>query len=233
MRFTPISPVALGLAWALILTTAATSLPATRTELTVSEAPPPQELAETIRSALQPTVIRLAEEGKPLFEFWFRKEVPLAEKPPLDAFALEAVSEATVLGAVKVHTEQYDFKDEEIPAGLYVLRFGIQPEDGDHLGTSPTRAFVLLIPAKQDPRLDLHFDHEQLMKASSTVNAAKHPSGLNLQPVTQPGSGFPRLAAHNGGEHKVVYLRLPARVKGQKEPLALVFALVYEGIGDY
>ncbi len=232
MRLTSICLAALGLAWAFTFTTAAASSPAERTKLTVSKAPPPKELAEPIRFALQPRVIRLAEGGKPFFEFWLRKGIPLAKKPSPDAFALTAVREGTVLGALKVHREQYDFKDDEILPGLYVLRFGIQPEDGDHLGTSPTQAFALLIPAKRDRKLD-DLDHEQLMKASSTINAAEHPSNLNLQPVTEAKGDFPRLAAHNRGEHKVIYLRLPARIEGQKEPLALIFALVYEGIGDY
>ncbi len=233
MRFAPICLVAFGLAGAFTFTTAAASSPAEGTKLTVAKAPPPKELAKPIRSALQPTVIRLAEGGKPFFEFWFRKEIPLAKKPSPDAFALTAVKEGTVLGALKVNREQYDFRDDEILPGLYVLRLGIQPEDGDHLGTSPTRAFALLVHAKKDRKLDARFDHEQLMKASSTINAAKHPSGLNLQPATEAKGDFPRLAAHHRGEHKVVYLRLPARIKGRKETLALIFALVYEGIGNY
>ncbi len=201
-------------------------------ELSVAEAAAPKELADEIGAVLQARVIRLGPKDKPRMEFWFRKEIPLAEKPAADAFAVTSVKEGTLLGAVRVLKERRDFKDEEIPPGVYVLRLGLQPEDGNHQGTAPTRTFVLLTPAVKDRRLESLAKHDDLVKVSQTINAAKHPSNLNLQPVTEPGGSFPRLAVHNDGKHKVVYLRLPAKVPGQDAPTDLTFALVYEGKGE-
>ncbi len=223
--------VTLTMAWVWISTNVSAGRADEPVKLTVAEAAPPDELAGAIRSVLQPTVIRLAEKGKPFFELWLRKELRLAQMPPTDAFALTAVKEGTVLGALKVHQQRRDFRDEEIPPGVYVLRLGLLPEDGDHLGTSPTRTFALLTPARKDRKLAA-LDYEELVEASSTVNAAEHPSNLNLQPAAKEGNGFPKLASHSDGEHKVVYLRLPARVEGQKKPVAITFAMVYEGIGE-
>ncbi len=112
---------------------------------------------------------------------------------------------------------------------LYVVRLGVQPEDGNHLGVAPTRTFALLISAKQDTKLE-PIPHKELMKIAATVNAAKHPSNLNLQPVEKADGEFPRLAEHNDGQHKVVLLKLPARV-GESQT-TLTFALVYEGTGQ-
>jgi len=232
MRLTPISLLVLGQVWFSISTAPVAGRADEPAKLTVAKKAPPAELAEEIRSVLQPTVVRLAEGNEPFFEFWFRKEIPLPKKPAADSFAMTAVKEGTVLGAIKVYEERYDFKDEEIPPGVYVLRFGLKPVDGDHLGTSPTDTFALLVPAKDDRKLKAFSDHDDLVEVSSTINAAEHPSNLNLQPVTEAGGDFPRLTSHHDGDHKVVCLRLPAKIEGGSGQLMLTFALVYEGMGE-
>lgn len=219
-------------AWALVSPGVPAGQASEFVKLTVTKADPPEELAESIRDALEPTVLQLSEDGKTFFEFWLRKAIPLAEVPAAESFALEAVEEGTVLGVLRVHEEWYDFKDEEIPPGVYVMRFGRQPEDGDHLGTASSNAFVLLTPAKDDRELDAFSDHDELSDASATLNAAEHPANLNLQPVREEGKQFPRLATHDRDEHELLYFRLPGIVKGQKKPVMLRVGLVYEGMGE-
>ena len=206
--------------------------PAGPATLTIASAAPPPEVAEPVGALLEPTVIRLADKDQPFFEFWFRKEIPLAEKPSDDASALAAVKEGTLLGVVKVGRQRYDFKDEEIPLGVYLLRLGLQPEDGNHQGTAPTRTFAMLLPADKDREANFLPEHEQLVKVSSTINAAEHPSILNLQPIEETKNNFPRLAEQGDGQFKVLCLRLPAKVEGRNEPVMLTFALVYEGKGN-
>jgi hypothetical protein len=202
-------------------------------KLQVAEAAPPAELAEGLQAVLGKSAVRLLAGDKPVLEFWFRKEVPLPEAPSPDAFVMMAVKEGTLLGAARVSVERRDFKDEEIPPGVYVLRLGLQPEDGDHQGTAPTRTFALLTAAAKDRQLESLYQHDALVKISSTINAAKHPSNLNLQPIEQTDGEFPRLVAHNDGQHLTVYLRLPAKVQGQDGPHDLPFALVYQGKGQF
>jgi hypothetical protein len=199
-------------------------------KLAVTTAKPPAEIAEPIRAELDEKVLRIATEDKATFEFWFRKELPLAEKPAGGTLGLTTMKEGAILGVARVAGEHYDFRNEEIKPGLYTVRLGIQPEDGNHLGVAPTRTFALLIPAKQDKKLD-PIEHDALMKAAAAINAAKHPSNLNLQPVEKTDGEFPRLEERNGGEHKVVLLKLPAVVSSSKERTTLTFALVYDGLG--
>ena len=59
-----------------------------------------------------------------------------------------------MLGAVSVGNGLRDYKDNEIAAGVYTMRFGLQPQDGDHLGSAEYPYFVVLIPAKNDTQLD-------------------------------------------------------------------------------
>jgi hypothetical protein len=200
-------------------------------KLSVEKSKPPAELAEPIRSVLDDKAVRLASGEKPFFEFWFRKELPLAEKPAGGTIGLTTVKEGTVLGAVRVTGQRFDFRNEEIPPGVYVVRYGVQPEDGNHLGVAPTRTFALLIPAKIDKTLE-PVPHEALMKEAAKINAAMHPTNLNLQPVDKAEGAFPRLEERNGGDHKVVLLKLPSLVAASKEKTPLVFALVYGGTGQ-
>jgi hypothetical protein len=200
-------------------------------KLSMAEEKPPQEVAEAIRAVLDNKVLRLAEGDKPFFEFWFRKELPLADKPAGGTLGLTTMQEGTVLGVVRVSEERYDFRNEEIRKGVYVMRLGIQPEDGNHLGVAPTRTFALLIPAKQDTTLE-PVPHKELMKAAAKINAAKHPSNLNLQPVETVEGDLPQLAERNDGQHKVVLIRLLGRVGKGSETTTLTFALVYDGTGQ-
>jgi hypothetical protein len=199
-------------------------------KLTVAEADPPKEIAEPIRAALDAKVLRLFAGDEPFFEFWFRKDLPLAKEPENGTLDLTTIEEGAILGALKVDAQRNDFRNEEIPPGVYVVRYGIQPEDGNHLGVAPTRTFALLIPAKQDAKLD-PIAHKDLMKAAQTVNAAKHPSNLNLQPVQDLSGDFPRVAELDDGQHKAIVLQLPAHVGNSGEKTTLTFALVYEGTG--
>jgi hypothetical protein len=199
--------------------------------LTVAAAEPPEEVAEPIRKVLNKEAVSLANGESTFFQFWFRQELPLAQAPAGGTLALDTLQEGTVLGVLKVTAERYDFRDEEIPIGVYILRFGIQPEDGNHLGVAPTRTFALLIPAKDDTQLE-PVAHDELMEAAAVINAAGHPSSLNLQPVEQANGEFPRLEELNDGQHKVLLLQFPARVDASGDATKLNVALVYEGTGQ-
>jgi hypothetical protein len=201
-------------------------------KLKLVDAEPPQEIAEPIRAMLDHKSLQLSEGDKPFYEFWFRKELPLAKQPENGSLSLETIKEGTVLGAVKVNGERRDFRDEELPPGIYVMRYGIQPEDGNHQGVAPTRTFALLIDAKTEKKLD-PVPHDELVKIAATINAAKHPSNFNLQPYENAEGELPRLDERSDGEHKVILLNRLARVADAREATTVAFALVYEGIGKF
>jgi hypothetical protein len=214
-----------------VLSLSSTGLADEPATLSVATAKPPEEVAEPIRATLDDKVLRLSTGDKPFFEFWFRKPLPLAKKPAGGTLGLDTIAEGTVLGVLRVYAERRDFRDEELPKGVYIVRLGIQPEDGNHQGVAPTRTFALLIPARQDTKLE-PVPHKELVKVAATINAAKHPSNLNLQTVEEASGEFPRLEERSDGKHKVVLLKLPARIGDSGEETTLTFALVYEGTGQ-
>jgi len=102
------------------------------------EKEPPKDIDASIRAKLQSQAVQLLDGEKPAYEFWLCSEIPLQSKPASTAKALDAVKETTLLGAVSVATAKRDYRDDELPAGVYTMRFVLQPQDGDHLGPQNT-----------------------------------------------------------------------------------------------
>jgi hypothetical protein len=189
---------------------------------------PPKEIGESIRKTLQPKVVQLLEGDKAVWEFWFRSEVPLKSKPESPAKALQALGEITPLGALVLAEPRRDYKDNEIPAGTYTIRFGLQPQDGDHLGTSEFAYFAVLIPAKSDQELAGIKTYKAMVKASGKSTATGHPAILSLRPPSAESPDAPTLTTP-APEHKAIRIKLAAKAPDSDQAIAIVFELVYQG----
>jgi hypothetical protein len=197
--------------------------------LKVVDKEPPKEIDASIRAKLQSKAVQLLEGDKPVFEFWFSAEIPLQSKPVSVAKALEAVRQTTLLGAVSVAISQRDYRDDDLSAGLYTMRFVLQPQDGNHLGTSEFPYFAALTPAKIDTKLDGIADYKTLVKASSKETTTDHPVILSLRPASSDAGENPVLN-EPAPVHKSVRVKVPARA-GDSEKTSIVFELVYRGNG--
>ena len=197
--------------------------------LKVIDKEPPKAIDESIRSKLQPRCAQLLDGEKPAFEFWFNAELPLQSKPTSLAKALDAVSQTTLLGAVSVVGAHRDYKDNELAEGIYTMRLGLQPQDGDHLGTADFLYFAVLVPAKIDVKLDGLTTYKALTKASSKGTASNHPVILSLRPATSEEGVMPKLL-DPALDLKAVRVKIPAKVSGEGEKTKLVFDLIYSGM---
>ena len=186
---------------------------------------PPKELSDAIRQLLQPKPVQVLDGGRPAFEFWFVKEVHLKSKPATLAKALDSLEQATLLGAVSVSADTRDYRDDELPAGIYTVRFALQPQDGDHSGSSDYVYFAVLVPAMLDPKPDALTTYRAVVKASAKGASTGHPHVMSLRPATSEGDE-PQIK-EPAPEHKSVLLKLPAKVGDEKTSLA--FELVCEG----
>jgi hypothetical protein len=178
--------------------------------LKTTEAPPPKEIDAAIQKLLQPKVIQLTEGDKAAFQFWLVKDFPGAK-------ALDAIKPATLLGVVSVPKSQRDYRDDEIATGTYTMRFALQPQDGNHLGSSEFAYFAVLTPAKLDTKPDGITDYKALVKASSKETSTDHPVILSLRPT----KGESQELVEPAPEHKSVRVKVGA----------LPFEIVYEGKG--
>jgi hypothetical protein len=199
-------------------------------ELTVkiADKAPPAEIGEPIRKTLQPKAVELLDGDKPAFEFWFRSDLPLKSKPAAAGKALDSVLETVLVGAVSVSGGQRDYKDNEIAPGAYTMRFGLQPQDGDHLGTAEFPYFAVLIPAAADTQPDGIKSFKEMARASGKNTASNHPIVLSLRPVSTDG-GDPPTLQEPAAEHKSVRVKVPARAGEEKT--SVVFELVCKGHG--
>ncbi|MBI4559055.1 MAG: hypothetical protein HY706_15840 [Candidatus Hydrogenedentes bacterium] len=207
----------------LLLRMAASAAPLT---VEKGEKAPPAEVSDSVRAILTKEVVCLKTGEGPAFEFWFRDAIPVAAGKS----GPDAIKEGTMLGVVQVHQPRRDFKDNEITKGVYTLRIGLQPQDGNHMGTSPFATFALLIPANLDKDANAVMDHDQLAKLSMEGTPEKHPRNLNLQPVESPEGEFPRLGDGAEGA-KNLLLKLPAKAEGSNENTTIALGVVYEGTG--
>jgi hypothetical protein len=197
--------------------------------LKTADKPAPKEISDSIRAALQPKAIQLVQGDKPALEIWFRQEVPLKSKPSSANEALGSVIETALMGAIAVSDASLrDYKDNEIPKGIYTARFGLQPKDGDHLGTAEFDSFLVLTAAENDKELNGLNTFKALVKASGKSTTSGHPLVVSLRPASANGTA-PGLT-EPAEEHKALRLKLPAKTSaGEKTDLP--FELVYRGHG--
>jgi len=196
--------------------------------LKVTDKEPPKELAAAIREKMQSKVIQLLDGSNPVFEFWFVSELPLQSKPESIAKGLDAIKQTTLLGAVSLPKSQRDYRDDEIAAGVYTMRFGLQPSDGNHLGTAEFPYFAVLIPAKLDSSPVAITDYKKMVKTSSKETSSDHPIILSLRPASSDQGELPKLNAP-APDHKSVRVKVPANANSEKN--TIVFEVVYQGMG--
>jgi len=193
-----------------------------------SEAPP-EEVAAFVIESLGESGVRITEKGAPVFDFWFVKDIPLSESPGENEAAWEKVKETTVVGAVKVHAPQRDYREDEIYEGVYTLRYGLRPVDGDHQGTSDYRYFFLLIPAAMDTSPTGIRNPNAMVELSSEDTATLHPVVLSLRPVEGAAEDdLPRMTTPIA-DHTAARILLQGQAEDSSYPI--VFDLVFQGKG--
>ncbi len=196
--------------------------------LKVLDREPPKSIDDSIRTNLQLKAVQLLDGGQLAFEFWFNADIPLQTKPASLAKALDQVGQTTLLGAVSVARASRDYKDNELATGIYTMRMGFQPQDGDHLGTSDFGYFAVLIPARNDAKLEGITTYKALVKASGKESASGHPVILSLRPASANEGELPTRVVP-APDHQAIRVKIPAHVAGKEEKISLVFDLVYQG----
>ncbi|MDR3637764.1 MAG: hypothetical protein P4L84_28415 [Isosphaeraceae bacterium] len=195
--------------------------------------PPPDALAPAIRDELQSQGYRLLDgQGNVYAEIWLRKVIPASGKPegPKGTILFPVLSEGEVLGALRFPAEGHDYRDQSIPKGVYTLRYGLQPVNGDHLGVSPYRDYALLLPAGKDKELK-DLPRKALEERSAEAAGTTHPAILML--FTAPESSVKGEVAPIHDDAKNTWgvpLPLKLGVKGEPQSPALPVQLVVIGV---
>jgi hypothetical protein len=160
------------------------------------------DFAAPIAAKISPGGVR-ATVGANTLTFWWVKDLPMKSSPP----SWSDVPEGTLIGAVKIEKDFRDTRGRVIKAGAYTLRYGIQPANGDHLGVSPYREFLLLSPAKQDADAAPP-GHDNLVELSKQTIGGSHPAVWSLDPPVATDAAL-SVRANTELELKALVMEVP------------------------
>jgi hypothetical protein len=198
----------------LVLLIAFAAVPALGNDVSVTKhtAAPPDEIAAPVKALLAPGGAT-AKVGENTLEFWWVSS--------LGAKGTDwgSVPEGTLVGAMKLSASFRDIRGRNLKAGTYLLRFGLQPQNGDHLGVSPHREFLLATPAAEDtsPEPLGHDPAVELAKKSINIS---HPAVISLDPPVS--SDAPLAVTQTGAGHTAVVFEVPTEAGSLKFGLVLV-----------
>ncbi len=223
--------VSLSLSWLVLALLPASAMAQESYKIEAQKEPPPSALSAAVRGELAAGGYRVVDgAGKTYAEVWLRKAVPASEAPggPKGAIQFPFLAEGVLIGALRFPAEGHDYRDQTIAKGVYTVRYGVQPVNGDHLGVSPYRDYALLLPAAKDATA-ADLAKKPLEERSAESAGTSHPAILML--LKAPVSGPPAPAMSHDEEKNtwgaVVPLKLD--VKGTDAPPPLNIQLIVVG----
>ena len=169
----------------IILVASVTTAFAAEPSLTSIEEAPPDEASAAVRESLGSQAFRILSGEKVLMELWLRSEIPVKEQSGSGDLGVSFgdLKPGTLIGMVHFPEEWADYKNNPISAGVYTLRYGIQPADGNHMGVSQYRDFVLLLPVASDAEVETSLGQAELVVQSYASTGKPHPGVMGLFPL--------------------------------------------------
>lgn len=188
-------------------------------------AAPPQEIAAPVRALLTDQAIRVSGPGGTYAELWFRGEIPAKASPGQTlGVAYPRLVEGALVGAIRFAGRVNDFRNRTIQPGVYTLRYGLHPVDGNHMGVAPHRDFLLISPAGEDGS-DQARPFDDLVAQSRKASGTTHPSIWSLMPPEARPAALPAMVEYADEGFWLLYTTITIRPEGAAPaeiPLVLV-----------
>ena len=144
----------------------------------------PAELGDSMKAALNPEVITVQLDGKPVAHVWLAKETQKAEAVNSElGVSFGAVAEGSLVGVVVFPEQWSDYKKNPIGVGTYTMRYAVMPADGNHMGVATFRDFLLLLPPSADSDPSKALGLAELLVGSGEATGVVHPGVLALYPI--------------------------------------------------
>lgn len=180
----------------------------------------PAELPAALAEQLNPEGVQITGPKRALCAIWLLKDVASQADFAASTAIKYPFTPGQLVGVLSVPRRAglTDFKGHEIEAGVYTLRYGQQPMDGNHIGTSDTSDFLLAVPVADDEDPAPIADIESLFQRSAGASGTTHPAVFSLLPAEPEAE--PGLA--NDAEHEFWILSLTATSGEHKVPLRLI-----------
>ncbi len=211
----------LALALWMVLTSASlgTSVAADYRLEPLAEAAPTADLSPAIAKTLSAKGTKIIKgKSRTLCDVWFCETWKAKANFKPTNTVLYPFEVGQLVGVVRFKSKGADFRGQEIPAGVYTVRYAQQPVDGNHVGTSNTLDFLLLLPAGDDKNVE-PMDAKALFKTSAKVAGTSHPAMLTLQSAS---SGEEATSLRHAEAEDFWILRTTGKTSAGELPLEVV-----------
>jgi hypothetical protein len=189
---------------------AAATLPAAEFKVEqVKEAPP--GLSAEVAAALSETAWRVSGAEGVVCDVWLVKEAALKPKFKPTLRVKYPFQSGTLVGAIRFpeNSKPSDFRGQELKPAIYTLRYGLQPDDGNHLGTSDIRDFLVGCPPADDTSTKRVEDLKKLFKLSAGAAGTTHPAIFLLLPPAEKPPATTSVRHDEEKNHVILQVSVP------------------------
>jgi hypothetical protein len=197
-------------------------------KVATASAPPGGDVPQAVASAVEAQGLKFEDsQAKVVAEVWLAKSVAAAPNPTSSPDVLYgSVAPGTFVGVLQFPAKGSDFRGQAIKAGYYTLRYEWIPEDGNHMGVSQYRDFLLLLPAAKDTNPSQVLSFRDAIKLSRLSTGTGHPGVLTMDPVSSSVTTFPAAFQDDSQDWAI---QAKASIGGKATPLAFVLVGQYQG----
>ena len=179
-----------------------------------------QSASESVRKVLEPKGYRVTlADGSVVCEIWLGAGVP-AGKTEAPGAVYTGLAESALIGVINFPKATNDFRGQAIKAGTYTLRYALHPTDGNHMGISPVRDFLVMIPLSVDQNPEAVYKFEELVKMSAKVSGTNHPAVASLVMPEGGAAAAPSLAENEHGH--IIFVAKVKTQAGADLPIAII-----------
>ena len=191
---------------------------------------PGGDVSQAIQGTLQPQGESLLDSsGKTLCEVWLLKQLTPAANPDSAANVLYGkIDQGSLVGVIHFPEATKDFRGQAVKAGYYTLRYELVPEDGNHMGVSQYRDFLLLVPAAKDTDGTKPVTFADAVKLSRDSTNTGHPGIMLMDSLSDSDKTFPALF-QDYSQNWALQMETALGSDGGKLPLAIVLVGQFQG----
>jgi hypothetical protein len=142
--------------------------------------PPPEAAAPVLATLNKAGTKIVADNGSAFVEIWLRSTMPSGPNTGESSVTLPTIPPGALLGVLRFPANGSDRRGQTIAPGVYTLRYGNYPVNGNHQGVAPQRDFFLLVPAALDKSPDTISDFDALLELSRKASGTPHPAVLSF-----------------------------------------------------
>lgn len=194
-----------------------------------SLAEPAPGLSEEVAAAIQPTGFRISDDAGVVCDFWLAKEAPLKPKFKPTLRVKYPFQIGQLVGVIRYPdgAKPSDFRGQPLKPGVYTLRYGLQPDDGNHLGTSDIRDFLVGCPPDKDVKAERVADLKKLFKLSGGASGTTHPAIYLLDIPPEKALEQPTVTTNE--EKKITTVEASIKGKDAGSDVAVPLKVVVQG----